>query len=157
MPLSGEYEPSKSKFFLRGEMIVVADQVELYEKSGGAEGAFTRGSPTVVMTSRGAKSGKLRKTPLARIEHDGEYAIVGTHRGATKNPDWCYNLLADPHVVLQDRATIRDMIAREVTGDEKALWWDRALQIIPSITEYKKKAGREIPVFVLTPEAPTAQ
>ncbi|MEV0946561.1 nitroreductase family deazaflavin-dependent oxidoreductase [Rhodococcus sp. NPDC049939] len=156
MPLHGEYEPSPSKFILRGQEIVVADQVELYEKSGGAEGALTQGRPTVLMTSRGAKSGKLRKTPLARIEHDGEYAIVGTHRGATKNPDWYYNLLADPHVELQDGPNLRDMIAREVTGDEKTLWWDRALQLIPSIAGYKEKAGREIPVFVLAPEVPNS-
>ncbi|WP_072688846.1 nitroreductase family deazaflavin-dependent oxidoreductase [Rhodococcus marinonascens] len=150
MPLNGEYEPSPSKFFVGEQQVVVADQVERYEESQGAEGAVTRGAPIVVLTSRGARSGKLRKTPLARIEHAAEYAIVAAHRGAAKHPDWYYNLLADPHVELQDATTKRDMIAREVTGDEKAAWWDRALRVIPVIAEYQEKADREIPVFVLT-------
>jgi deazaflavin-dependent oxidoreductase (nitroreductase family) len=107
--------------------------------------------PIIVVTSIGAKSGKLRKTPLMRVEHDGEYAAVASLGGAPKHPVWYYNLKNNPHVELQDGPVKRDYLAREVTGDEKAVWWERAVAAFPNYAEYQEKTEREIPVFVLTP------
>lgn len=146
MPLQGEYEPSPQKY--------VRDQVELYESSGGAEGNTMRGLPVVILTTRGAKSGKLRKTPLMRVEHDGRYAVVASLGGAPKHPVWYHNLKADPHVELQDRGTKRDYTAREVVGDEKAVWWERAVATWPDYAKYQTKTERQIPVFVLEPMPP---
>jgi len=129
-----------------------ADQAELYESSGGTEGTTMQGKPVVLLTTKGARSGKLRKAPLMRVEHDGEYAIVASLGGAPKHPVWYHNLVADPHVELQDGPVKRDMIAREVTGDEKAVWWERAVAVWPDYAEYQKKTDRQIPVFVLTPQ-----
>jgi deazaflavin-dependent oxidoreductase (nitroreductase family) len=103
------------------------------------------------MTSVGAKTGTLRKTALMRVEHDGRYAVVASLGGAAKHPVWYYNLKADPHVELQDGAIKRDYLAREVTGDEKAVWWERALIVWPAYAGYQKKTTRQIPVFVLEP------
>jgi deazaflavin-dependent oxidoreductase (nitroreductase family) len=143
MPLTGDYEPSTAKW--------VRDQVERYESSGGTQGTTILGKPVVVMTSRGNQSGKLRKTPVMRVEHDGRYAAVASLGGAPKHPVWYYNLVADPHVELQDGATRRDMTARELTGEERALWWERAVAAFPPYADYQKKTSREIPVFVLEP------
>ncbi|EME21748.1 nitroreductase family deazaflavin-dependent oxidoreductase [Rhodococcus triatomae] len=143
MPLTGEYVPSPSSW--------AAEQVELYEKSGGTEGTTMQGKPVVILTTVGAKSGKLRKSPLMRVEHDGRYAVVASLGGAPKNPVWYHNVLANPHVELQDGTTKQDMIAREVTGDEKAQWWERAVAAWPDYAEYQKKTDRQIPVFVLEP------
>ena len=110
-------------------------------------------SPIIVLTSVGAKSGKLRKTPLMRVEHDGTYAVVASLGGAPEHPVWYFNLKANPHVELQDLATKRDYTAREVTGDEKTLWWDRAVEAFPDYANYQKKTDRQIPVFVLEPVA----
>lgn len=143
MPIDGEYEPSTQKW--------VRDQVELYESSGGTKGTTLRGLPVIVLTTRGAKSGKLRKTPLMRVERDGSYAAVASLGGAPKHPVWYHNVVADPHVELQDGPVKRDMVAREVTGDEKALWWERAVAAYPDYTDYQKKTERQIPVFVLEP------
>jgi deazaflavin-dependent oxidoreductase (nitroreductase family) len=145
MPLEGEYVPSPTQW--------VRDQVELYESSGGAEGTtlLDTGMPVVILTTRGAKSGKIRKTPLMRVEHDGRYAVVASQGGAPKHPVWYHNVTSDPHVELQDGATRQDMTAREVTGDEKALWWERAVAAYPPYDDYQKKTDREIPVFVLEP------
>jgi len=143
MPLDGEYEPSTQKW--------VRDQVELYESSGGTKGTDLRGMPVVVMTNRGAKSGKLRKTPLMRVEHEGVYAVVASQGGAPEHPAWYFNLLADPQVELQDGPDKRDYVAREVTGDEKRLWWRRAVEAFPAYREYQFKTQRPIPVFVLEP------
>ncbi|HEV7567479.1 MAG: hypothetical protein QOD05_1660 [Microbacteriaceae bacterium] len=143
MPLTGEYEPSTADWARR--------QVELFESTDGAEGNTLRGRPIIVLTSIGAKTGKLRKTPLMRVEHDGEYAVVASQGGAPKHPVWYYNLTANPHVELQDGATRRDYTAREVTGDEKAVWWDRAVATWPDYAGYQLKTERQIPVFVLTP------
>jgi deazaflavin-dependent oxidoreductase (nitroreductase family) len=145
MPLEGEYEPSPTQW--------VREQVELYESSGGREGTTLRdtGRPVVVLTSRGARSGKLRKTPLMRVEHEGRYAVVASLGGSPKHPVWYYNLKADPHVELQDGPVKRDMTAREVTGTEKAEWWERAVAAFPPYAEYQAKTDREIPVFVLDP------
>ncbi|PTR41847.1 deazaflavin-dependent oxidoreductase (nitroreductase family) [Rhodococcus sp. OK611] len=144
MPLTGEYEPSPTKWS--------ADQAALYESSGGTKGTTMQGKPVVLLTTKGAKSGKLRKAPLMRVEHDGEYAIVASLGGAPKHPVWYHNVVADPHVELQDGPAKWDMIAREVTGEEKAVWWERAVAVWPDYAEYQKKTDRQIPVFVLTPQ-----
>ncbi|WAP59916.1 nitroreductase family deazaflavin-dependent oxidoreductase [Streptomyces sp. S465] len=145
MPLQGEYEPSPEKF--------VRDQVELIESSGGTEGTTLRGRPVVVLTTRGAKSGKLRKTPLMRVEHHGTYAVVASLGGSPKHPVWYYNVRADPRVELRDGPVRQDMTAREVTGEERALWWERAVEAYPDYAEYQTKTDRRIPVFVLEPAA----
>jgi deazaflavin-dependent oxidoreductase (nitroreductase family) len=107
--------------------------------------------PVIVMTTRGAKSGKIRKSPLMRVEHDGSYAIVASKGGAPENPVWYYNVVADPHVELQDGPVRRDMTAREVTGAEKAEWWERAVAAYPDYADYQEKTDRQIPVFVVEP------
>jgi len=145
MPLQGEYEPSAAEW--------VRNQVELIEGSGGTKGTALREMPVIVVTSRGAKSGKLRKNPLMRVEHDGRYAAVASMGGAPKNPVWYYNLLADPHVEVRDGPIRQDMIARELSGDEKAQWWVRAVAAYPDYAEYQTRTVREIPVFVLEPVA----
>jgi len=143
MPLEGEYEPSPAQW--------VRDQVDLYEKSGGTEGTTMRGMPVIILTTRGAKTGKLRKTPLMRVEHDGTYAAVASLGGAPKNPVWYNNVLADPVVELRDGPNRWDMKAREVKGEEKAAWWQRCVAAYPDYADYQTKTDREIPVFVLEP------
>jgi F420H(2)-dependent quinone reductase len=143
MPLSGTYEPSPQDY--------VRKQVELYERTGGAEGNTMRGKPVIILTSRGARSGKIRKTPLMRVEHDGAYAVVASDGGAPEHPTWYHNLVADQHVELQDGAVRQDMTARELTGDEKATWWERAVAAWPDYAAYQERTDREIPVFVLEP------
>ena len=145
MPLTGEYEPSSFDF--------AASQVETIEGSGGTEGTLNQGKPVVVLTTVGAKSGKLRKAPLMRVEHDGEYAVVASLGGAPKHPVWYYNLTANPHVELQDGPDKRDYQAREVHGDEYDVWFDRAAEAWPDYREYQKKTTRKMPIFVLTPVA----
>ncbi|MFF3544100.1 nitroreductase family deazaflavin-dependent oxidoreductase [Streptomyces platensis] len=147
MPLQGEYEPSPAQW--------VRDQVEQYETSGGKEGTTMRGMPVVILTTRGARSGKIRKSPLMRVEHAGVYAVVASMGGAPRHPVWYHNLVADPRVELQDGTVRQDMTAREVSGTEKALWWGRAVEAFPDYDDYQKKTDRQIPVFVLEP-APTA-
>ena len=143
MPLTGEYEPSTSEW--------ARTQAELYESTNGAEGGELRGMPIIVLTTVGAKSGKLRKTALMRVEHDGVYAVVASLGGAPKHPVWYFNIVAQPHVELQDRAVKRDYLAREITGDEKEQWWERAVAAYPPYADYQEKTSREIPVFVLEP------
>ena len=143
MPLKGEYAPGTSAWARK--------QAETFEASGGTKAATLSGKPIIVMTSVGAKTGKLRKTALMRVEHDGEYAVVASRGGSAKNPVWYYNLKANPHVELQDGATTRDYEAREVTGEEKATWWKRALAVWPAYEGYQQKTSRKIPVFVLEP------
>ncbi|MFC1401092.1 MULTISPECIES: nitroreductase family deazaflavin-dependent oxidoreductase [Streptacidiphilus] len=145
MPLEGEYEPSPSKW--------VRDQVELYESSGGTEGTTLRGMPVVILTSKGAKSGKIRKSGLMRVEHDGSYAVVASQGGAPTHPVWYYNITANPLVELQDGPVRQDMTAREVTGAERDEWWARAVEAYPDYADYQKKTDRVIPVLVLTPSA----
>jgi F420H(2)-dependent quinone reductase len=145
MPLIGEYEPSPAQW--------VRDQVELYESSGGKEGTTLRGLPVIVLTTKGAKSGKVRKTALMRVEDGGTYAAVASLGGAPKHPVWYYNVLAEPHVELQDGPVKQDMKAREVTGEEKALWWDRAVAAYPDYADYQRRTDRQIPVFVIEPPA----
>jgi F420H(2)-dependent quinone reductase len=141
MPLDGTYEPSPEQW--------VREQVETFEQSGGTQANTLRGKPVIILTSRGAKSGKLRKNPLMRVEHDGKYAVVASMGGAPKNPTWYHNLVADPHVELQDGEVRKDYVARQVDGDERAEWWNRAVEAWPDYAEYQTKTDREIPVFVL--------
>ena len=143
MPLSGEYEPSPWDWS--------RDQADKYAESGGADAADMKGMPIILLTTVGAKTGKLRKTPLMRVEHDGEYAVVASLGGAPKNPVWYYNIAKNPRVELQDGSVTRDYDAREVFGDEKATWWERAVAAYPDYAEYQTKTDRQIPVFVLTP------
>jgi deazaflavin-dependent oxidoreductase (nitroreductase family) len=143
MPLTGEYEPSKFDFS--------RDQVDRYERSGGTEGTQNQGKPVIVLTSVGAKTGKLRKTPLMRVEHGGEYGVVASLGGAPTHPVWYYNLTANPHVELQDGPVKKDYRAREVHGEEYAAWFERAVAAWPDYADYQKKTTRTMPIFVLTP------
>ena len=143
MPLSGDYEPSTSDW--------ARENAEKYMESGGTDGTELKGKPVILLTTIGAKTGKIRKTPLMRVEHNGEYAIVASLGGAPKNPVWYYNVKANPQVDLQDGTVLQDYTAREVFGDEKAEWWERAVAAYPDYADYQKKTDRQIPVFVLTP------
>ncbi len=142
MPLTGEYGPSTSDW--------AREQAELYEATGGAEGGGIQGMSIIVLTSVGAKTGLLRKTALMRVEHDGEYAVVGSLGGSPKNPVWVYNLRKNPQVELQDREERHDYTAREVSGAERDVWWERSVAAFPNYAEYQQKTDRVIPVFVLT-------
>lgn len=143
MPLTGEYEPSTSEW--------ARTQAETYEATGGREANELQGVPIIVLTSVGAKSGKLRKTALMRVEHDGDYVVVASKGGAPEHPSWYHNLVAEPHVELQDGEVRKDYRARLLEGDEYATWWDRAVAVWPDYAEYQKKTDRTIPVFVLEP------
>ena len=145
MPLTGEYEPATSEWTRR--------QAELYEATNGEQGGDLRGKPVVVLTSVGARTGKLRKIALMRVEHEGVYAVVASLGGAPKHPTWYHNLRKHPHVELQDGPTRRDYLAREVSGDEKAVWGARAVEAWPDYASYQARTDRQIPVFVLEPMA----
>lgn len=140
-----KYKPSPWQY--------AADQVASYEATGGVEGGTLQGKPCIILTTRGARTGAIRKTPLMRVEHDGRYAVVASVGGAPKHPMWYHNIVADPDVTLQDGANVRELRAREVTGDEKAAWWARATEVWPAYDEYQARTSREIPVFVLEPRA----
>lgn len=141
MPLTGEYEPSTSEW--------ARTQAETYEATDGREGNLMRGRPVIILTSVGAKTGRLRKTALMRVEHEGSYAVVASLGGAPKPPVWYWNLLKNPHVELQDLGEKHDYLAREVSGEERALWWERAVATWPDYAEYQTKTDREIQVLVL--------
>jgi len=146
MALDGEYAPSAAKW--------VRDQVEEYERSGGEKGSTLRDTdlPVVVVTMRGNKSGKVRKIALMRVEHEGEYALVASMGGAPKHPVWYHNLKADPeNVTVQDGPEPFDVTVREVTGDERAEWWERSVAAYPPYAEYQTRTDRLIPVLVATP------
>src|SRR5262245_14019633 len=143
MPLDGEYELSPTGW--------VRDHTEKIMANGTTDGTTIRGIPVILLTTRGVKSGKLRKVPLMRVEHDGRYAIVASLGGAPKHPVWYHNVKAEPHVELQDGTVTRDYRAREVDGDEKATWWERAVAAYPDYADYQKRTERQIPVFVLDP------
>ena len=145
MSLNGEYEPSPSKW--------VRDQVQEYEGSGGTSGTTMRDMAVIIVTTLGAKSGKVRKVPLMRVEYEGEYAAVASMGGAPKNPVWYANLVANPQVEVRDGTVVRAMTAREVTGQEKAIWWQRCVAAFPDYAKYQEKTDRAIPVFVLTATA----
>lgn len=143
MTLEGEYVPSPTGW--------VREQVEVYERSGGTQGNTLRdtGMPVIIVTTRGNQSGKLRKTPLMRVEHGGEYALVASLGGAPKHPVWYYNLKADPDAVtIQDGPEPFDVHVREVTGEERAVWWERSVAAFPNYADYQAKTERQIPVFV---------
>ena len=146
MALQGEYEPSPAQW--------VRDQVALYEGSGGTEGTtlLDTGLPVIIVTTLGAKSGKIRKIPLMRVEHDGEYALVASKGGAPSHPVWYYNLIdnAGP-IEIQDGPAPAEYGVREINGDERAEWWVRAVAAYPPYAEYQQKTDREIPVFIATP------
>jgi len=147
MPVEGDYQPSPRAW--------VRDQVELYESSGGTRGTTLRdtGLPVVIITNRGARTGAVHKTPVMRVEHGGRYAAVASQGGAPSHPFWYYNLRAHPRVQLQDGPDTQDMTAREVSGGERAQWWERAVAAYPPYAEYQQKTSRQIPVFVLEPAA----
>jgi deazaflavin-dependent oxidoreductase (nitroreductase family) len=147
MPITGEYQPSTDQ---RSR-----DQVELIESSGGTRGTTMRGMPVVVVTMLGAKSGKVRKIPVMRVEHDGVYAVVASLGGAPTHPVWYHNLLAHPLVELQDGPAKGDYTVREVEGAERELWWARAVEAYPDYADYQTRTSRVIPVLVLEP-APAA-
>ena len=142
MPLTGRYEPSTAEWARK--------QAEAFEASGGEQDGDLRGLAIIVLTSVGAKTGLLRKTALMRVEHEGQYAVVGSLGGAPKNPVWVYNLRKEPHVELQDGPEKHDYIAHEVEGEERELWWQRAVAAFPNYADYQRKTERTIPVFVLT-------
>jgi F420H(2)-dependent quinone reductase len=143
MLTDGEYAPSPVE--------LIREHVVNYESSNGTEGNLLNGRPVVILTSRGAKTGRLRKVPLMRVEHDGQYAIVASSAGSDKHPGWYYNLLRDPRAQIQDGPVKGDFVAREVTGEERSLWWSRALETWPEFDDYTRMTDREIPVFVLAP------
>ncbi len=142
MPLEGEYAPSTSGWARK--------QAEAFEASDGAEANTLQGKPIIVLTTIGAQSGKLRKTALMRVEHDGEYAVVGSKGGSTEHPRWVFNVREHPHVELQDGAEKHDYAAREVSGAERDAWWARSLEVWPAYAGYQTRTDRLIPVFVLT-------
>jgi len=143
MPLTGEYAPSTVEWARK--------QAELFESSNGAEGNTLQGRPIVVMTSRGAASGKLRKTALMRVEHEGEYVVVASRGGAPKHPSWYHNVVGAPLVELQDGPVRKDYVPRELSGQERAVWWERAVEAWPPYADYQTKTDRLIPVILLTP------
>jgi deazaflavin-dependent oxidoreductase (nitroreductase family) len=145
MPLTGEYEPSTSDW--------VREQVETYEATNGREANTLRdtGIPVVIVTSRGASTGKLRKFALMRVEHEGSYALVASMGGAPTNPAWYHNLVAEPLVMIQDGPAPHDYVTHVAEGDERSRWWDRAVAVFPPYADYAQKTDRAIPVFVATP------
>jgi len=147
MPLTGDYEPSPSGW--------VRDQVEQYEGSGGtaANTLLDTGLPVIIVTTRGHRSGKLRKTPLMRVEHDGEYALIASQGGAPTHPQWYFNLIEDPEAVtIQDGPAPFDAVVREVHGDERAVWWDRAVAAFAPYADYEQRTDRVIPVLIAAPK-----
>jgi F420H(2)-dependent quinone reductase len=145
MTIDGDYVPSPSEW--------VRKQVDEYEDSGGSAGTtlLDTGLPVVIVTNRGGKTGAVRKTPLMRVEHDGVYLAVGSKGGAPENPVWVYNLRKNPEVVMQDGTALHELTAREISGEERSLWWDRAVAAYPPYAEYQTRTDRLIPVFVLEP------
>jgi deazaflavin-dependent oxidoreductase (nitroreductase family) len=143
MTIHGEYVPSPSQW--------VRDQVALYESSGGTEGTTLHDRPVILVTSLGAKSGKVRKTPLMRVEHGGCYALVASQGGAPKHPVWYFNLTSHPEIELQDGPAKESYSTRELSGDERATWWERAVEAFPDYADYQLKTEREIPVLLAEP------
>ncbi|ADP80456.1 nitroreductase/quinone reductase family protein [Pseudofrankia inefficax] len=142
-PRTGDYEPSALGF--------VRDHVEQIMRTGTTDGVTMKGRPMVLMTYLGARSGKVRKTPVMRVEHEGSYAAVASNGAQPANPQWYASLLAAPVIELQDRAVTRQYRAREVFGDEKALWWRRAVDAFADYADYQRQIDRQIPVLVLEP------
>jgi deazaflavin-dependent oxidoreductase (nitroreductase family) len=145
MPLSGEYEPSNSEW--------AQDQTDTILKNGTTDGVQVADRPVILLTYRGKKSGKVRKIPLMRVEHEGRYAVVASKGGAPEHPAWYTSIVAEPHVELQDGTVTKDYTAREVSGDERSEWWTISVAAYPPYAEYQEKTERQIPVFVLEPQA----
>lgn len=145
MPLQGEYAPSRSAW--------VRDQVARYEASDGAKGGHLQGRPVVILTTRGARSGRLRKAPLMRVERGGTYLVVASRGGAATDPQWAHNIRAHPEIELQDRTDRWDLVGRELEGREREVWWDRAVEAFPAYARYQDKTSRLIPIFLLEPPA----
>jgi F420H(2)-dependent quinone reductase len=143
MPIEGEYEPNKWD--------VAAKQVELYEATGGAEGNEIVGYPVYILTTRGRKTGKVRKAPLIKVSEGDTYIAIASFGGAPKHPVWYLNLVADPHVMVQDGPEAKDYIARVAEGEEKEKWWAKAVEVYPTYTDYQANTDREIPVVILEP------
>ncbi len=143
MALTGDYEPSALGW--------VREHVEQIVRTGTTDDVTISGLQTVLMTYRGAKTGKVRKTPVMRVEHEGRYVAVASKGGEPTNPQWYASLVAEPDIELQDGTATREYRAREVFGDEKALWWRRAVDAYPDYADYQRKTDRQIPVFVLEP------
>jgi F420H(2)-dependent quinone reductase len=143
MPLVGEYEPCTWDW--------ARENAEEYLESGGTRGTVLKGKRVILLTTVGAKTGKLRKVPLMRVEHDGRYAIVASLGGAPKHPVWYHNVKKNPRVELQDGTVSGDYDAHEVLGEEKELWWERAVAAWPDYADYQRNTDRQIPIFVLTP------
>lgn len=143
MPLTGEYQPSTWPD--------ARDQVELFEKTHGAEGNTLLGLPIVIITTTGKSSGKLRKTPVMRVEHNGRYAAIASMGGAPTHPGWYHNMKASPLVELQDGAVRRDYSARELEGPEREAWWERAVEAFPGYADYEAATSRRIPVMLVEP------
>jgi deazaflavin-dependent oxidoreductase (nitroreductase family) len=139
--------------YLPGTNEVAADQVRLYEQSGGAEGGTAFGVPCVILTTQGARSRRLRKTPLMRVEHEGVYAVIGSRRGKPNHPNWYHNLLHEPNCRLQDGAAVFDLRARQAEGAERQVWWERAVAVWPDYTVYQASTTRVIPVMLLEARA----
>lgn len=146
MPLEGDYAPSPAEW--------VRNQVEEFESSGGTRANTLRdtGLPIVVVTNVGAKTGKIRKTPVMRVEHEGCYAVVASKGGAPEHPNWYYNLKANPRVELHDGPAKQDMLARELVGEQRVEWWNRAVTAFPNYADYQRRTSRQIPVFLLEPD-----
>ncbi len=140
--IEGVYEPSPSAW--------VREQVETYERTGGQEAntLLNTGMPVIILTTRGNKSGKVRKSPLMRVEHDGEYALIASMGGAPKHPVWYYNITSDPAATVQDGPEPFPVTVRELRGDERAVWWTRAVSAFPPYADYQKRTERVIPVFL---------
>lgn len=145
MPLQGEYVPGSTDW--------VNDHVDQYEGSGGLEGAVVDGDKVVILTTVGASSGSLRKTPVMRVEHDGEYVVVGSRGGAPKDPAWCANVRTHPRVELQDATVVMDCDVRELEGAERDIWWTRCVETFSNYGDYQKKTDRLIPLFLLAPSS----
>jgi deazaflavin-dependent oxidoreductase (nitroreductase family) len=143
MPLEGHYEPSPVDW--------VRNQVEQFESSDGREGNTMKDLPVIVLTTKGARTGNIRKSPLMRVEHDGKYLIVASLGGAPSHPVWYHNAVANPTVEIQDGATRQDMATRELDGDEREVWWKRAVDAFPPYAEYQEKTSRVIPILICEP------
>lgn len=143
-PFDAEYEPSPWE--------PIAQEVERYERSGGTEPSELVGDQWIILWTLGARSGKVRKTPLVRVaDGEGRYAVVGSMGGAPTHPQWVHNVRSTPQARIQDGADLHDLTVREVSGDEKATWWARGMEVWPHYDEYQAATEREIPLFVLEP------
>lgn len=146
VPLKGEFAPPSPTSWIR-------EQIEVWERSGGTEGTtlLDTGLSVIIIVNRGARSGQLHRTPVMRVEHSGDYLAVGSKAGAPEDPAWVANLRADSHVEVWDGPARGDYVAREIGGDERSTWWERAVAAYPPYADYQQHTERVIPLFVLEP------